>query len=75
MNRYLIDFNATPAPSRDSVRGTYRVAGLVDTAHVAAGQRVPIHGSGGGVGHLAVQIAKARGAEVIGTANVASTTS
>ena len=40
---------------------------LVDTAHVAAGQRVLIHGAGGGVGHLAVQIAKARGAHVTGT--------
>jgi NADPH:quinone reductase-like Zn-dependent oxidoreductase len=44
---------------------------LVDTAHVAAGQRVLIHGAGGGVGHLAVQIAKARGAYVIGTASAA----
>ena len=42
---------------------------LVDTAHVAAGQRVLIHGAGGGVGHLAVQIAKARGAHVTGTAS------
>ncbi|MFV0126837.1 NADP-dependent oxidoreductase [Streptomyces sp. HMX112] len=41
---------------------------LVDTADVAAGQRVLIHAAAGGVGHLAVQIAKARGAYVIGTA-------
>ena len=41
---------------------------LVDTAQVAAGQRVLIHGAGGGVGHLAVQIAKARGAHIIATA-------
>jgi len=47
------------------------VAGLVDTAQVAAGQRVLIHGAGGGVGHLAVQIAKAHGAHVIGTASAA----
>jgi len=38
---------------------------------VAAGQRVLIHGAGGGVGHLAVQIAKARGAHVVGTASAA----
>jgi NADPH:quinone reductase-like Zn-dependent oxidoreductase len=38
---------------------------------VTAGQRVLIHGSGGGVGHLAVQIAKACGAHVIGTASAA----
>jgi NADPH:quinone reductase-like Zn-dependent oxidoreductase len=41
---------------------------LVDTAHVRPGQRVLIHAAAGGVGHLAVQIARARGAEVIGTA-------
>ena len=34
-----------------------------------AGQRVLIHGGGGGVGHLAVQIAKARGAHVTVTAS------
>lgn len=44
---------------------------LVDTAQVQAGQRVLIHGGGGGVGHLAVQIAKARGAHVITTASAA----
>ena len=42
---------------------------LVDTADVRAGQRVLIHAAAGGVGHLAVQIAKARGAYVIGTAS------
>jgi NADPH:quinone reductase-like Zn-dependent oxidoreductase len=44
---------------------------LVDTARLAAGQRVLIHGAGGGVGHLAVQIAKARGAYMVGTASAA----
>lgn len=43
--------------------------GLVDTADLQPGQRVLIHGGGGGVGHLAVQIAKARGAHVIATAS------
>ncbi|MFI5938714.1 NADP-dependent oxidoreductase [Streptomyces uncialis] len=42
---------------------------LVDTARIRAGQRVLIHAAAGGVGHLAVQIAKARGAFVIGTAS------
>lgn len=42
---------------------------LVDTAHVRAGDRVLVHAAAGGVGHLAVQIAKSRGAEVIGTAS------
>jgi NADPH:quinone reductase-like Zn-dependent oxidoreductase len=41
---------------------------LVDRAQVQPGQRVLIHAAAGGVGHLAVQIAKARGAYVIGTA-------
>lgn len=44
---------------------------LVDVAHVAPGQRVLIAGAAGGVGHLAVQIAKAHGAYVIGTARAA----
>ncbi|MGW8556137.1 NADP-dependent oxidoreductase [Streptomyces tubercidicus] len=41
---------------------------LVDTAKVRPGARVLIHAAAGGVGHLAVQIAKSRGAYVIGTA-------
>lgn len=41
---------------------------LVDTAAVKPGQRVLVHAAGGGVGHLAVQLAKARGATVLGTA-------
>ncbi|AQZ60239.1 Bifunctional protein: zinc-containing alcohol dehydrogenase; quinone oxidoreductase (NADPH:quinone reductase); Similar to arginate lyase [[Actinomadura] parvosata subsp. kistnae] len=42
---------------------------LVDTARIEPGQRVLIHAAAGGVGHLAVQIAKTRGAYVIGTAS------
>lgn len=42
---------------------------LKDTAAVRAGQRVLIHAAAGGVGHLAVQIAKSLGAYVIGTAS------
>lgn len=41
---------------------------LVETAGVGPGDRVLILAAAGGVGHLAVQIAKARGAYVIGTA-------
>ncbi len=44
---------------------------IVDIAAVQPGQRVLVHAAGGGVGHLAVQIAKARGAYVIGTARAA----
>ncbi|MET9777247.1 NADP-dependent oxidoreductase [Streptomyces sp. NPDC006367] len=42
---------------------------LVERADVRQGQRVLIHAAAGGVGHVAVQIAKARGAYVIGTAS------
>jgi len=41
---------------------------LVDTAGLREGQSVLIHAAGGGIGHLAVQIAKSVGAHVIGTA-------
>jgi NADPH:quinone reductase-like Zn-dependent oxidoreductase/predicted SnoaL-like aldol condensation-catalyzing enzyme len=44
---------------------------LVDTADIQPGQRVLIHAAAGGVGHLAVQIAKSRGAFVVGTASAA----
>jgi NADPH:quinone reductase-like Zn-dependent oxidoreductase len=43
---------------------------LVETADVQRGQRVLILAAAGGVGHLAVQIAKARGAYVVGTASL-----
>lgn len=44
---------------------------LLDTAGIGPGQRVLIHAAAGGVGHAAVQIAKAHGAYVIGTASAA----
>jgi NADPH:quinone reductase-like Zn-dependent oxidoreductase len=44
---------------------------LVDTAAVRRGYRVLILAAAGGVGHLAIQIAKHRGAYVIGTARSA----
>jgi NADPH:quinone reductase-like Zn-dependent oxidoreductase len=44
---------------------------LVDNAAVQPGQRVLITAAAGGVGHLAVQIAKALGAHVTGTARAA----
>jgi NADPH:quinone reductase-like Zn-dependent oxidoreductase len=46
--------------------------GLVDRANVRAGQKVLIHGGAGGVGHVALQIAKARGAEVFATGSAHS---
>ena len=44
---------------------------LRDFANVQPGQKVLIHAAAGGVGHLAVQIAKALGAHVVGTASAA----
>jgi NADPH:quinone reductase-like Zn-dependent oxidoreductase len=41
--------------------------GLFDQGGLRAGQRVLIHAGAGGVGHMAVQFAKARGATVIAT--------
>ncbi|WP_329524397.1 NADP-dependent oxidoreductase [Streptomyces jietaisiensis] len=42
---------------------------LVDLGGVGEGDRVLVHGGGGGVGHVAIQIAKARGAYVVTTAS------
>jgi NADPH:quinone reductase-like Zn-dependent oxidoreductase len=68
-----------PAPADiDPVRaGGLPLAGLtawqalVDTAEIRAGQRVLVQAAAGGVGHLAVQIAKALGVYVVGTASPA----
>ncbi len=42
---------------------------LFDAGGLSSGQRVLIHAAAGGVGHLAVQLAKWKGAHVIGTAS------
>jgi NADPH:quinone reductase-like Zn-dependent oxidoreductase len=70
-------FAHRPAGLSEVEAGALPLAGLtawqslVDVAHVRPGERVLVHAAAGGVGHLAVQIAKARGAHVIGTASVA----
>jgi NADPH2:quinone reductase len=46
--------------------------GLVDRAAVHSGQKVLIHGGAGGVGHVAIQIARAFGADVFATGSAAS---
>ena len=67
----------SPTASSDVEAAALPLAGLtawqalVETADVQPGQRVLILAAAGGVGHLAVQIAKARGAYVIGTASSA----
>lgn len=45
--------------------------GLVDRARVQAGHRVLVHGGAGGVGHVAIQLARAHGAEVFATGTAA----
>jgi NADPH:quinone reductase-like Zn-dependent oxidoreductase len=42
---------------------------IFDIAHLAPGQKILIHAAAGGVGSMAVQLAKAKGAYVIGTAS------
>ena len=51
------------------VGGVTAWVGLFDTAHLEAGQRVLVHGGGGGVGSTAVQLAHWKGAYVIATAS------
>ncbi len=70
-------FARSPEALTDQQAGALPLAGLtawqslVETAEVGDGNRVLVHAAAGGVGHLAVQIAKAQGAHVIGTARAA----
>lgn len=67
-------FEAKPHPLSFEEAAALPLAGLtawqivVDTIALEDGADLLIHGAAGGVGHLAVQIAKARGANVIATA-------
>ncbi|AEV96999.1 alcohol dehydrogenase [Niastella koreensis] len=49
--------------------GTTAWRGVVDYGKIQPGHKILIHGAAGGVGSLAIQIAKAKGAYVIGTAS------
>jgi NADPH2:quinone reductase len=46
--------------------------GLLDRAAVQSGQKVLVHGGAGGVGHVAIQIARAFGAEMFATGSAVS---
>jgi len=67
-------FAAKPHALSDEEAGALPLAGLtawqivVDTIALEDGADVLVHGAAGGVGHLAVQVARARGANVVGTA-------
>jgi NADPH:quinone reductase-like Zn-dependent oxidoreductase len=54
------------------VAGLTAYQAIVHSLEVTAGDTVLVHGAAGGVGHLAVQIAAARGARVLGTGSEAS---
>ena len=54
------------------IAGGTALQGLTDAAHVRAGQWVLITGAAGGVGHFAVQVAKHRGAHVVGVCSAAN---
>lgn len=45
-------------------------SGIVDRAHLQAGQTVLVQGGAGGVGHVSVQLARALGARVFATAGL-----
>lgn len=70
-------FARRPTTVDHTVTGALPLAGLtawqalVDTAQLAPGARVLVHAAAGGVGHLAVQLTKARGGYVLGTASAA----
>ena len=58
---------ALPVAALTAWEALFEVGGLV------AGQKVLIHAAAGGVGHIAVQLAKWRGVQVIGTASAGYT--
>jgi len=51
------------------ITGNTALQGIDDALHVKKGENVIIHGAAGGVGSLAVQFAKLRGARVLATAS------
>ena len=62
----LIDAAATPLVALTAWQGLFDIAGL------QAGQSVLIHAGAGGVGHVAIQLARQAGAEVYATASASN---
>ncbi len=52
-----------------AISGLSALQGIDDVLHVKAGETLIIHGAPGGVGTLAIQLAKFRGAKVLATAS------
>lgn len=77
---YVLAFAADVVPKPESLDHVYAAAlphvtltawqGLIEFADLSEGQTVLIHAAAGGVGHIAVQLARWRGAKVIGTASI-----
>jgi NADPH:quinone reductase len=51
------------------VTGLTALQGIDDALHVEKGQAIVVHGASGGVGSLALQFAKLRGARVLASAS------
>lgn len=71
------DVAAVPDGVGDEVAAALPLTGLtalrsIEALHVGAGDRLLVHGASGGVGSIAVQLAVAAGAEVVGTASPAN---
>ena len=73
LNENQITINPKNTPNEDSaalaIPLTTAYSILVENGQLSSGQKVLIHGAGGGVGTIALQMAKAIGAYVIGTAS------
>lgn len=77
---YVLAFAADVVPKPESLDHVHAAAlphvtltawqGLIEFADLSEGQTVLVHAAAGGVGHVAVQLAKWRGAKVIGTASI-----